>query len=286
MLRMCTCLTRLRDSLLFCASLTGALACQKSSLPADFRLEIIPMITSSDPARVLVRSLTTSPLPPNPKAEYPFEVVPNDVGQIDRFGTFVCKKSGDALIRLARREAKVSCRLVDRVDASNVGRVELMDGPFVPKVKILGKNGEEFPDVELQLSSKNSGILFPRGRELVPKEVGTATVIARAGQASREFTVDVVRRVRPEALPLEQNRKIFFSLEPGKYELRIALASTQKLVAEWREAPYCNYSKTATDHVSICLLRKKGGVVFDNPLYLTRGSTEVSDEGVTIFEVP
>jgi len=263
-----------------------ATACQSSPLPAEFRLEVIPVITSSDPAKVLIRSLQPSSTPLDPRAEYPFEVAPKEVGQIDRFGTFVCKKSGDAVIRLERREAKVSCRLVDRVDASNVGRVELMDGPFVPKVRILGKSGEELSDVELQLTSKNSAILFPRGRELVPKEVGTATVIARAGQASQTFTVDVVRRVRPEALPLQQNQKIFFSLEPGKYELRVALGAEQRLVAEWREAPYCNYSGTAREHVSICLLRKKGGVVFDSPAYLTQGSTDISVEGVTIFEVP
>ena len=57
----------------------------------------------------------------------------------------------------------------------------------------------------------------------MPKSVGTANLVARAGEASAEFKVDVVRKVVVEALPIEQNKKLYFSLEPGKYELKIKL---------------------------------------------------------------
>jgi hypothetical protein len=116
--------------------------------------------------------------------------------------------------------------------------------------------------------------------------VGTATVIARAGQVSKEFTVDVVRKIEVEALPLEQNKKIFFSLEPGKYELRVTLPEAKRLTAEWRSAPYCNYAATATAHTSVCVLRAKGGVVFDSPAYLMTGSTSISTDGVELHEIP
>jgi len=151
---------------------------------------------------------------------------------------------------------------------------------------VLGQRGEELDGVQLLLSSKNTEVLVPQGSELLPKNVGTATILARAGQVSQTFKVDVIRTLAPEALPLEQNRKIYFSLEPGKYELRVKLPEPKRLTAEWRSAPYCNYTATAKEHVSVCILRAKGGVVFDSPAYLTNGSTDISTSGVTIAEVP
>ncbi len=127
---------------------------------------------------------------------------------------------------------------------------------------------------------------MPHGSELLPKNVGTATILVSAGQASQTFKVDVIRKLTPEALPLEQNHKIYFSLEPGKYELRVVLPESKRLTAEWRSAPYCNYAATSKEHVSVCVLRAKGGVVFDSPSYLMGGSTEISTNGVTIAEVP
>lgn len=268
----------------------SAPGCDQTDIPKDFRLELTPVILTTDPATVLVRSLDADRGAPTTTQKYPFAVEPEGLASLNERGIFVCRKSGDGVVKLKlgdnTRTTPVKCRLVDRVEANNVGRVELMAGPFKPKIRVLGKNGEELSDVELQLTSRNTGVLFPRGGELVPKLVGTATILARAGSATREFTVDVVRRVTPEALPLQQNRKIFYSLETGKYELRVVLPSPMRLVAEWREAPYCNYSGTAAEHVSVCVLRTKGGVVFDSPAYLTRGSTDISVEGVTIFEVP
>jgi hypothetical protein len=270
--------------------LGSLLGCGSGYSPTDFRLEVTPVLLSTDPARVLIRSLDADRKPPRADQTFDFEVQPQTVARVDPLGTLVCLRNGDGTVRLRlganTRSAPFKCRLVDRVDASNVGRVELTAGPFKPKIRVLGKNGEELSDVELLLSSKNAGILFPRGGDLVPKEVGTATVIARAGLASREFTVDVVRKVTPEALPLDQNRKVFYSLEMGKYELRVVLPSPMRLVAEWREAPYCNYVGTSAEHVSVCVLRHKGGVVFDSPSYLTHHSTDVDVQDVTIFEVP
>ncbi len=164
--------------------------------------------------------------------------------------------------------------------------MELTAGLVKPKIRVLGKRDEELDSVQLLLSSRNTEVLIPQGSELLPKNVGTATILARAGQVSHTFKVDVIRKVTPEALPLEQNHKIYFSLEPGKYELRVVLPESKRLTAEWRSAPYCNYAATSKEHVSVCVLRAKGGVVFDSPSYLMSGSTEISTEGVTIAEVP
>lgn len=275
---------------LLALSWLSLVGCSKYEIPDDFRLEVADVILSSDPAKVTVRLIDADHHVTTGQAEYPLKVQPESLAKVGPMGTVTCLNSGDGNVELTlgknTRKAPLKCRLVDKVDASNVGRIELTRGAFKPNIQVLSKSGQSLEGVELLLSSKNTGVLFPRGAELVPKEVGTATVIARAGQVSKEFTVDVVRAVVVEALPLEDNKKIFFSLEPGKYELKVSLPSAMRLVAEWRQAPYCNYSTTASEHVSVCVLRAKGGVVFDNPAFLKDGSKEISTAGVSITEIP
>ena len=273
----------------FVFGLTG-LACEQKEVPRDFRLELSELVTSTDPVTVAVLATDANGVTKVSDAEHAFTVQPANLANVTPKGALRCERSGDGTVSLTlgpnTRTAPLKCRLVERVDASDVGRVDLNAGPFRPKVRVLGKGGAELDGVELTFTSKNSGVLFPRGSELVPKMVGTATVIARAGQATQEFKVDVVRKLTPEALPIEQNRKIHFSLEPGKYELRVDFPSPKPLSAEWRGAPYCDYKGNSQNHVSVCVLRTKGGVVFDNPAYVLEHSTEVSVQGVSIAEVP
>jgi hypothetical protein len=270
--------------------LLASFACSRREIPHDFRVEVTDVVASTDPVKVTVRLIDEGHQVKTGNDEYPFSVVPGGLAKVDAQGTLNCLHDGDGSVQLTlgpnTRSAPLKCRLVARVDASNVGRVELTAGAFKPKIRILGQAGQELDSVELLLSSRNTGVLFPRGSELVPQLVGTATVIARAGLVTQDFTVDVVRKVTPEALPLEQNRKIFYSLEMGKYELTVKLPTAKRLTAEWREAPYCNYSKESSEHVMTCVLRTKGGVVFDNPGYLINGSKEISIDGVGLFEVP
>jgi hypothetical protein len=268
----------------------GLVACSKHDIPRDFKLELPVVIDSADPARVTVRTYTTESANVVGEGEYDFQIKPADLASIDTHGTLVCKRSGDGTVSLSlgpnQRTAPLKCRLVAKIDASDVGRVELTKGLITPKIRVLGQRGEELEGVQLLLSSKNTEVLIPQGGQLLPKNVGTATVLARAGQISHTFKVDVIRSLTPEALPLEQNRKIYFSLEPGKYELRVELPVAKRVTAEWRSAPYCNYAATTKEHVSVCILRAKGGVVFDSPSYLMNGSTEISTAGVGIAEVP
>ena len=273
--------------------LTGALAldgCTKHEVPRDFRLEVAGVVDSTDPAKVTVRTYNAEGANAVSEEEYNFTAQPTDMLTIDPRGTLICKRSGDATVSLTlgpnQRSVQVKCRLVARIDASDVGRVELTAGLVKPRIRVLGKRDEELDSVQLLLSSKNTEVMVPQGSELLPKNVGTATILARAGQVTQTFKVDVIRKVTPEALPLEQNHKIFFSLEPAKYELRVVLPESKRLTAEWRSAPYCNYAATSKEHVSVCVLRAKGGVVFDSPSYLMSGSTEISTTGVTISEVP
>jgi hypothetical protein len=281
-----------RDALLLgliIASVTSG-GCERREVPREFRLELPEVISSTDPVTVIVRATNVDGTVTSSEGEHAFSVSPPGLATVSTRGALVCQKSGDGTVSLTlgpnTRSVAVRCRLVERVDASDVGRVELTAGAFKPKVRVLGKGGAELDGVELTLTSKNSGVLFPRGNELLPKTVGNATLVARAGQVTQEFKVDVVRKLTPEALPIEQNRKISYSLAAGKYELRVQLPTPKPLSAEWRGAPYCNYSGNGKEHVSTCVLRTKGAVVFDNPGYLLSGSTDVMVDGVTIYEVP
>lgn len=268
--------------------LTGG--CNQKDVPRDFRLELASVIDSTDPARVGVRAVSADGTVAAAEGEFPFKIEPKDLATVDKLGNLICQNSGDGAVTLTlgpnQHTAPLRCRIVARIDASDVGRVELTAGLIKPKVRVLGKKGEELSDVQLLLTSRNTEVLVPKGAELLPKNVGTATVLARAGQVTQTFKVDVVRSLKPEALPLENNHKIYFSLEPGKYELHVVLPESKKLTAEWRSAPYCNYAAVSLDHISVCVLRAKGGVVFDSPAYLLSGSTEISTAGVAIAEVP
>jgi hypothetical protein len=265
-------------------------ACEHKDIPRDFRLELAGVIESTDPARVGVRAVAADGTVTTAQGEYPFTVEPSSLATIDKLGNLICQRNGDGLVRLTlganTHTTQLQCRIVAKIDASDVGRVELTAGLIKPKIRVLGKQGEDLSGVQLLLTSRNTEVLIPKGSDLLPKNVGTATILARAGQVTQTFKVDVIRSLKPEALPLENNHKIYFSLEPGKYELHVALPQSKRLTAEWRSAPYCNYSATSQDHISVCILRAKGGVVFDNPAYLLSGSTDISTNGVTIAEVP
>jgi len=269
----------------------AALGCEQREAPSEIKLEIPSVIASRAVVAVSVQATNAQGVRKlvTDGADYALE--PADLGSVSKAGMLKCARSGDGKVNVSiagvSRSAAVRCRLVERIDAANVGRVELSAGPFSPKVRALDKSGAELTDVDVTFFSKNSGVAYPKDGQLVPKSVGTANLIARAGDASAEFKVDVVRKVVVEALPIEQNKKLYFSLDPGKYELKITLPSPHRVSAEWRGAPFCNATSEGLEHISVCGLRAKaGGVAFDNPAYLKDGSKTPSVEGVELYEVP
>ena len=267
--------------------------CDKRDPPSEIRLEMPSVIASRDFVTVAVHALNAQGVSSNGAEAADFAVEPKELATVSKPALLKCERSGDGKLSVTiagvSRSAAVHCRLVDRLDAPDAGRVELSAGPFVPKVRVLDKAGAELSDVDVTFFSKNSGVAFPKDGQLVPKSVGTANLVAHAGEASADFKVDVVRKVVVEALPIEKNRKIYFSLEPGKYELKVKLPSPKRVNFEWRGAPYCNTGSDGTEHVSTCLMRAQGGggVVFDNPAYLQDSSSKtLSLDGVELYEVP
>lgn len=255
------------------------------------RLEFPSVVTSKDPVSLMVHVTNRDGVTARGTGEYDYAVQPADLASVTRRGIVTCNASGDGTVSVtiagASKSVPLRCRVVERIEAAAQTQIELAAGPYTPKLRVLGKGGRPLSDVDVALSSKNTGILVSKGKELIPKEVGRATIIARAGQITQEFLVDVVRRLEPEALPIEGNRRIHYSLQPGKYQLSVKLPTPKPLSVEWRGAPYCNYSKTEREHVSVCVLRAKGGAVFDNPAYLLEGKSDVvSLDGVSLYEVP
>jgi hypothetical protein len=267
--------------------------CERRDPPSEIRLELPRVIASRDFVTVAVHAFNAQGVSTDSVTGAEFSVEPKELASFGKPALVKCERSGDGKLTVTiagvNASTAVRCRLVDHIEAKDVGRVELSAGPFVPKVRVLDKAGAELSDVAVTFFSKNSGVVFPKDDQLVPKAVGTANLVAHAGEASAEFKASVVHQVLPEALPLEQNRKIYFSLEAGKYELSVKLPAPHRVNIEWRGAPYCNAAIDGLEHVSTCVLRATGGggVVFDNPAYLLNGSAKApSLEGVALFEVP
>lgn len=269
----------------------SVLGCEQREAPSEIRLEIPNVIASRDVVAVSVQAINAQGARKLVTEGADYALEPADLGSVSKAGMLKCERSGDGKVTVSiasvSRSLPVRCRIVDRIEAANAGRVELSAGPFQPKVRVLDKAGALLSDVDVTFFSKNSGVAYPKDGQLVPKSVGTANLVARAGDASAEFKVDVVRKVVVEALPIEQNKKLYFSLEPGKYELKIKLPSPHRVSMEWRGAPFCNASSEGEEHISVCGLRAKaGGVAFDNPAYLKDGSKTPSLDGVELYEVP
>lgn len=257
------------------------------------RLEFPAVIEARDPVSVTIHATSAAGVTSTVTDGATFSVEPADLATTMQPGLVTCSKSGDGKLNVTlvgvTRSVPVKCRLVDKIEASDAGRVELTAGPFKPKVRVLDKSGAEMTDVDVTFVSKNAGVAFPKDGMLVPKTVGTANLTARAGQASADFKVDVVRKITNEALPIDNFKRVYISLDAGKYELKVTLKSAHKVSTDWRGAPYCNSSADGIEHVFTCGLRQSGGggVVFDNPAYLRDGSAKaVSLDGVELNEIP
>jgi hypothetical protein len=270
--------------------LPSAFACDQGPAPELVRLELPAMVTTTDPARALVRTrypTRGSVVSPGP---HEYEVVPPDVASISPEGAVLCRKSGDARIVVGVKGVKddetLHCRLVDRVELGELPPLDVTRGPVTVSARALAKDGKELADVPVVVSSERPSVVRVSGLTLTPFAVGETSIVARAGNAEQKRKARVVRTLGVEALPLDGGRRINMSLKDGKYELSVTLKSERTLSVEWRGAPYCAYKATGKTHTSNCVLQGKGGVVFDNPAFLEGGSTDVSTSGVVLAEVP
>lgn len=266
------------------------LACNQGPAPERVLLELPPMVTTTDPARTLVRArfpaqgLVVTPGP------HEYEVTPPELATVSPDGSVLCKRSGDAKvvvnIRGVKGEQALHCRLVDRVELGELPLLDVSKGPVALSARALAKDGKELADVPVVVTSERPSVVRVAGTMLTPLAVGETSIVARAGNAEKKARARAVRTLSVEALPLDGGKRINMSLKEGKYELSVTLKSERTLSVEWRGAPYCAYRATGKTHSASCVMQGKGGVVFDNPAFLEGGATDVSTTGVVLAEVP
>jgi hypothetical protein len=263
--------------------------CGQGEPPRELRLEVPDVITSQDPVIVHVRAIQQNGVARDPSGDLPFQVTPADLVTLGKRGLLTCKRSGDGSISLkmagVEGRTKLSCKLAARLEAPAKLTIDAASGELDTPVKVLDAAGKEL-DLPVSVTSDLATVVQARSGRLVPGTVGNAKLTVRAGQLSKQVEVEVVRTLKPELVPIDQNRRLYYSLDAGKYRLTISLPSPHKVTVDWVGAPYCAYRSDAAEHRVDCTLQGKGGVSFDNPAFLTRGEKTPSLEGVTLREVP
>lgn len=264
-------------------------ACGQGEPPRELRLEVPEVITSQDPIIVHVRAVRQDGVAQEPSGDLPFQVTPADLVTLGKRGMLTCKRSGDGSISLkvagVEGRAKLACKLAARLEAPAKLTLDATAGEIDTPVKVLDAAGKEL-DLPVSVTSDLSTVVLARSGRLVPGSVGNAKLTVRAGQLSKQLDVEVVRTLKPELLPIDQNRRLYYSLDAGKYRLSISLPKPHKVSVDWVGAPYCAYRADGAEHRADCTLQGKGGVSFDNPAFLLRGEKNPSLEGVTLREVP
>lgn len=264
-------------------------ACGKPEAPRELRLGLPDVITSKDPVVVQVSGYEQDGSPFRPKGALPFRVGPAELAKVDERGVLTCQQSGEGSVSLsigeASAKAKLACKLVARLEAPERLSLDVTAGEADPQVKVLDAAGKQL-ELPISLISDRGAVVQPRGGRLHPQSVGRAKLTVRAGQLSRHIEIEVVRTLQPEALPVDQNRRISYSHDRGKYRLSMRLPAPHAVKVEWLGAPYCLYRADKAEHVVDCTLQNKGSVSFDNPAFLVRGDRTPSVEGVTLLEVP
>ncbi len=272
--------------------LTGMMAltgCPQGEPPRELRLELPEVITSKDPVLVHVRAIQQDGTARTPSGELDLKVTPPDLATLGKQGLLTCTRSGDGTVALqlsgVSARAKLSCKLAVRLEAPAKLSLDIAAGEVDARVLVLDAASREL-DLPISLTSDRGTVVSARAGKLVPASVGNAKLTARAGGLSRQIDVEVVRTLKPEVLPVDQNRRVSYSLDAGKYRLSIVLASPHTVKVDWLGAPYCAYRGDGAEHHVDCTLQGKGSVSFDNPAFLLRGDKTPSVEGVTLREVP
>jgi hypothetical protein len=263
--------------------------CNLGEPPQQLRLELPELIISKQPVLLHARAIAQDGTVREASGNLEFKVTPPDLATLAKGGLFSCNRSGEGKVSVTlsgvEGHAKFACKLAARIEAPNKLSLDAAAGEIDAPVKVLDPAGKEL-DLPISLSSDLGGVVLARSGRLVPGNVGHAKLTARVGELTCQIDVEVVRTLKPEVLPVDQNRRISYSLDAGKYRLSMLLPSPHKVSVDWLGAPYCAYRGTGTEHVAECTLQEKGSVSFDNPAFLLRGDKTPSVEGVTLREVP
>jgi hypothetical protein len=252
-------------------------------------LDLPDVITSKEPVLVHARAVQQDGIALALRGDLDFKVTPPDLATLDKPGLLTCARSGQGSVALqvlgVSARAAFACKLAARLEAPARLSIDAAQGEADVQVAVLDAAGMPL-DLPISITSDRGSVVSARAGKLVPGSVGTAKLTVRAGALSRQIEVEVVRTLKPEVLPIDQNRRISYSLEAGEYRLTIALPSPYAVKVDWLGAPYCAYRGSSALHRVDCTLQSRGSVSFDNPAFLLRGDKTPSTEGVTLREVP
>jgi len=264
-------------------------ACNLGEPPQQLRLELPDVIISKEPVLLHARAVAQDGSVREASGNLEFKVTPPDLATVAKSGLLSCNRSGEGKVSLTvsgvEGHTKFACKLAARIQAPNKLSLDAVAGEIDAPVKVLDSASKEL-DLPISLTSDFGSVVLVRSGRLVPGNVGNAKLTARVGELTHQIDVEVVRTLKPEVLPVDQNRRISYSLDAGRYRLSMLLPSPHKVSVDWLGAPYCAYRGNGTEHVAECNLQDKGSVSFDNPAFLLRGDKTPSIEGVTLREVP
>ncbi len=282
-------MTKLGSGFAWLTSLAVLTGCPQGEPPRELRLDLPDVISSKDPVLVHARAIQQDGTARDPSGELNLKVTPPDLATLGKHGLLTCNRSGDGSVALqlsgVSARAKFSCKLAARLEAPAKLRLDMAAGEVDSPVKVLDAASREL-DLPVSLTSDLGSVVSAHAGKLVPGSVGNAKLTASVGELVKQIAVEVVRTLKPEVLPVDQNRRISYSLDAGKYRLSILLPSPHTVKVDWLGAPYCAYRGDGAEHNIDCTLRSTGSVSFDNPAFLLRGDKTPSVEGVTLREVP
>lgn len=268
---------------------TALTGCGQGEPPRELRLEVPEVITSKEPVMLQARAVQQDGTTKAPRGELEFQVTPPDLATLGKRGMLTCNRSGEGSVALqilgVSARTKFACKLVARIEAPAKLSLDMAAGEVELRASVLDAAGKTL-DLPLSVTSNRGGVVAARAGKLVPGSVGTAKLTARAGALAHYIDVEVVRTLKPEVLPVDQNRRISYSLDAGKYRLSVVLPSPHLVKVDWLGAPYCAYRGSGVEHHVDCTLQGKGSVSFDNPAFLLRGDKTPSIDGVSLREVP
>jgi hypothetical protein len=264
--------------------------CPSEPPPNSVRLELPEVVVNRDAVRPTVRARrgnTTNPVAPG---RYALRAGPPAVAAANPDGTLACLKSGDAKVTVdvtgVASTSTLRCRLVDRLEVSELPLIELDNGPVTLAVRVLAKDGSELSDVPISVASTNQAPVRVKGPEITPVAVGTTDLVVRAGGAEQKFGTRVVRSLLVTPKPLYGGKRVDIDLPRGKYEILVELAEPKELRIDWRGVRECAYRTTGKTHRSTCTLAEKASVVVDNPVFVESGETSIVKERFRVREVP
>ncbi|TSC23139.1 hypothetical protein [Corallococcus sp. Z5C101001] len=221
-----------------------------------------------------------------------FAVAPPDLAVVTASAGVRCLRSGDGTLSATagpvRREEPLRCRLVETLRMPSASRLIIPNAPVAVAVSALDASGAVLHDVPVTLGSSNPSIFRVEAGALAPVSVGTANLVASAGERTASTPVTVVRKVRSEPLLLNDGRRVSWSLNQGHYEIEAQVRSTDGsrhgITLAWVGGTHCQDAAEAQLLRSECTIENTGSVIIENPT--TFGLGPAADGVVAMYEVP